>query len=96
MNDTEYFTGSTVHLSCTFESDDGARVNPDSVFITFYNARYEEIQSVHLNESNAIETGVYTYDYILPDKEMPMIYEWNGFYQGSHSFQRKAMNVKFV
>ena len=96
MNDTEYFTGSTVTLSCTFTDDNGVKVNPDTVIINFLNTRYEEIGSVLLNESHAIETGVYTYDYILPEKEMPMIYEWNGFYQGSHSFQRSAMNVKFV
>ena len=95
-----YQTGTSVHLVCTFQHEENGeltKVDPDEVKIKFMNTRYHELEEVELNkEEHTTEVGEWFYNYVVPNEEMTIIYEWQGVYAFGQAFKRSEINAVFI
>ena len=91
-----YQAGNTFRTNCTFRNKEDIKVDPETVLIIFSNHKYEVIDSFFLTEKNRKDVGEYFFDYTLPNEESLITYEWRGITQNDISFQRKAIEVRFL
>lgn len=66
--------GDTIKLHVEFKSFANAYIDPNP--ITFKVFDYDEVQigsTINITSSNKISTGIYEYDYIIPNGDSPFI-----------------------
>ena len=91
-----YQYGTTVRLECAFYDFDDVKINPDSVKIIIYNARYEILIEQTLVIDGQKNIGEFFYDYITESKKQTIYYEWYGEINGKPSLKRGEFTTKFI
>jgi uncharacterized protein YfaS (alpha-2-macroglobulin family) len=96
-----YYTGDTVRFSATFrdypddpeaEPETGDLLDPSAVTVSIYDADFVVIQT---GTGNNESTGVYTYDFTMPDTPGPYYIEWKGIVNTKPEIKRDKFKVKF-
>ena len=89
--------GDTIRLKATFYGFDEQLVDPETVTVTFYNALKEQIEDpVTLDASNKESTGIYFYDYVIPDGHKRIFYEFCGIIDDLPSVERDEIKITWL
>jgi hypothetical protein len=71
--------GSTIRLRAEFKTFDGNFVDPSSITLKIYDSKKKQIGSnIPIGLEYRISTGIYEYDYIVPDGIGDLYYEFSG------------------
>ncbi|MGG3892508.1 hypothetical protein [Geobacillus stearothermophilus] len=87
--------GDTVRLKCHFKTFDGQSVEPTDIKLTIYDVNKQQIEQIALTDTNKESTGVYFYDYVLPDDKREIIFEFRGLYNNKPILVRDSIKIQF-
>lgn len=89
------YSGDTVRLVVNFKTFNGQAINPTDVTLTIYDNTEKQIEQFILNDTNQEDVGVFFYDYIVPNDQQEMIFEFKGVYEGKPIVVRGTLKIKF-
>lgn len=92
----KYIIGNTVRCTIIFSDFTGEKVDPALVKFITYDKNYNMINEVSIGTENKTATGEYFYDFVVPDKEGIMYYEWYGEIDGKPSISRQQISKTFI
>lgn len=90
------YQGDTVRLQVNFKSFKGKSVDPTDLALTVYDSQQNKIEQVQLDDTNRIELGVFTFDYVLPDDKQEVIFEFRGLHNQKPILVRDKVEIKFL
>jgi len=90
------YSGDTVRLVVYFKNLNMQSVDPDSITLTIYNINQEQIEQITLDDSNRKDVGVYFYDYVVPEDNQEIIYEFKGLDNNNPIIIRDSIKIEFV
>ncbi|MBU9720553.1 MULTISPECIES: hypothetical protein [Bacillaceae] len=88
--------GDTIRLKCHFKSLNGQAVEPENIVLTFYDEKVGQIEEINLDTDNREHVGVYFYDYVVPENEKVIIFEFKGTHNDKPIITRGKIEPKFV
>lgn len=89
------YSGDTVRLKVNFRTFNGQAINPDNVTLTIYDNEHNQIEQYELDDTHQEDVGVYFYDYITPDDENEIIFEFKGTYNNYPIIVRDTLEINF-
>lgn len=89
------YSGDTVRLICNFRTFNGQAINPDNVTLTIYDTERNQIEQYELDDTYRQDVGVYFYDYITPDDEQEIIFEFKGTHNNYPIIVRDSLKINF-
>lgn len=89
------YSGDTVRLKVNFKTFTGEAINPDNVTLTIYDIERNQIEQYELDDTYRQDVGVYFFDYITPDDEQEIIYEFKGVYNNYPIIVRDSLKINF-
>lgn len=90
-------TGDTVRLKAHFKTIKNESINPTNVVLTLYDTEQVEIETFNLDDTiNQESEGVFFYDYILPDDEQQIVFEFRGLHNNKPIIARGMIEPKFI
>lgn len=89
--------GDTVRLTATFKNFADALTDPTAITVKFYDQSKAQIGAT-ITDGDIVKdsTGVYHYDYTIPDGYKKIYYEFCGTIDGKPSVERDIIQVTFV
>lgn len=90
------YVGDTVRLKCHFRTFNGNSVEPTNVTLTIYDDQKQIIENINLDDTNKLDVGVYFYDYVIPDGNSDLVYEFAGTYNNKPILARGEIKVKWI
>ena len=90
------FIGNTVRIKGTFRDWNGALGDPTGLTLKLYDQLRNQIGAT-LSSFTHEGTGVYHYDYVIPDVQTPyLVYEWAGTLSGTPILGRGEIPVRWA
>lgn len=95
MATTSVFTGDTIRVQATFTNESGTLVDADGQAVTFkvYNADTRAVLTSAAATRSS--TGIYFYDYTVPDTEQAYFLEMSGLFATKTQLKRTKIKAKF-
>lgn len=92
------FIGDTVKLRVEFKTFAGVAVDPATITLKIYDYDKTLLTTVDITSTYKISTGVYEYNYTIPDGSYPaIVYEFSGTnVEGSVALSRGKAERKWV
>lgn len=88
-------SGDTVRLKATFYNFLGVLTDPTDLVLRIYDSDKNLLETPTLTASNHASTGVYQYDYTLPNQSK-IYYEWSGTLEGSTALERGEVRIRWI
>lgn len=89
------YSDDTVRLKVNFKTFTGQAINPDNVTLIIYDTERNQIEQYELDDTHQEDVGVYFYDYITPDDEQEIIFEFKGTYNNYPIIVRDSLKINF-
>ena len=89
------YQGDTVRLIVNFRTFDGQAIDPDNVTLTIYDETETQIEQFILDDTNRKDVGIFFYDYVTPDVQQELIYEFKGVHNHNPIIVRDSIETSF-
>jgi hypothetical protein len=96
MSIETYHIGDTVKLSVSFKDFDDEAVDPVGVTLNIYDSHKTKIITYETAALTHTGTGVYSYEYVIPDDYKEYIYEFVGTVGGKPLLDRKNFKAAWL
>jgi len=92
-----YLKGNTIRVQATFADFDGNATDPEVIKFITYDNKYTKLSEITLSSANKVDTGIYYYDYTIPNNVgKSYYYEFYGEIGGNPTLNRREFSAKFV
>lgn len=88
------YGGDTVRLQVKFRDFNDFAVNPTDIKLTTYDINKNQIDQISINDTNKVDVGVYFYDYVLPEDETEIVFEFKGTHNEKPILTRGNIPIK--
>jgi hypothetical protein len=91
--------GDTVRLKVEFKDYDGNYIDPTSVKLNIYEEKTKKLLTttpIALDSTNKQDTGIYFYDYTIPQGLTTLVYEFTGIYNTKAITARAILTREWV
>lgn len=92
---TTVYTGDTIRIKGTFKNSSNTLIDADANLVTFTVYSYETKKSLATAAASRLSTGIYYYDYEVPNTERKYIVELKGDFDGYPQLARSVIKAKF-
>ena len=90
-------TGDTVKLHVEFNDFDGNLIDPTQITLKIYDINQTLISGpTEINATDKISTGIYEHNYIIPDQQTTIYYEFTGNPSGLQAVARGVINCGWI
>lgn len=88
-------SGDTVRLIVNFRTFTGQAIDPTDVTLTIYDNTEQQIEQFILDDTNRNDVGVFFYDFVTPNDEQEIIFEFRGLNNSNPIVVRDSLQIKF-
>ena len=89
--------GDTIKLTVEFRTFSGVVVDPENITLKIMDSKGQQIgEIIEIISSHKVSPGIYSYEYIVPDKPNELIYEFKGYVNGKPIVGRSRLYSTLV
>jgi len=88
--------GNTVRLKAEFKTFDEVYADPTNIKLKIYDKNRKIIGNIVLDNNNKVSTGIYQYDYTIPNNCTEITYEFSGVLENKLITGRSVIDVDWV